>query len=70
LKAAAAQRSAELLAEFEQQLASIYHFDQDEVWRQAHEAAVRACAEAEKAILGRCAELGIPACFTPGINIG
>jgi hypothetical protein len=69
LKAAAAQRSAELLAEFEQQLASIYQWDQDEIWRQAHEAAQAAVATAEMAIAERCAELSIPARFAPGLNL-
>jgi hypothetical protein len=69
LKSAAAQRSAELFAEFEQQLASIYQWDQDEIWRQAHEAAEAAVATAEKAIAERCSELSIPARFAPGLNL-
>jgi hypothetical protein len=68
LKAAAAQRSAELLAEFEQQLASIYTWDQDEVWRQMYKAAKAEVAAAEKAIADRCTELGIPARFAPGLG--
>jgi len=32
LKSAAAQRSAELMADFERQLASEYSWDQDEIW--------------------------------------
>jgi hypothetical protein len=35
MQAAAAQCSAEVLAEFEQHTTSEYHYDQDEVWRQA-----------------------------------
>jgi hypothetical protein len=69
LKAAAAQRSAELLAEFEQQMASEYHYDQDAVWRQAALAAKAAVAAAEKDIADRCTELGIPARFAPGISL-
>jgi hypothetical protein len=68
MKTAAGQRSAELLAEFEQQLASIYSYDQDEVWRQAVEAANAAVQDAEQKIVARCAELGIPARFAPSIR--
>ena len=39
MKSAARERSAELLAEFEQQMASVYSYDQDEVWKSATEAA-------------------------------
>ena len=35
MTAAAKQRSAELLAEFEQQMASEYRFDEEETWKQA-----------------------------------
>jgi hypothetical protein len=68
LKAAAAQRSAELLAEFEQQLASIYHWDQDAIWRQVHKTAEAEFKAAEKVLAERCVELGIPARFAPGIG--
>ena len=34
-KTAATQRSAELLADFERQLGTIYSFDDDEVWKAA-----------------------------------
>jgi len=69
LKAAAAQRSAELLAEFEQQMASIYHYDEDRIWEQASTAAQAAVDAAQKVIDERCAELGIPARFAPGISL-
>ena len=60
LKSAAGQRSAELLADFEQQLASIYGFDQDEVWEQAYRAAREAAQEAAGTIAQRCEKLGPP----------
>jgi hypothetical protein len=69
LKAAASQRSAELLAEFEQHMASVYKFDEDEVWREAHAAADAAVTAAGKAIAGRCAELGIPADYAPTLHL-
>ena len=69
MKAAAVQRSAELLAEFEQQMASVYSYDQDEVWKQATEVALLAVAEGQQQIAARCEELGIPARFAPGISL-
>jgi hypothetical protein len=68
MKAAAVQRSAELLAEFEQQMASIYSYDQDEVWKAATEAAAAAVAVAQQTIAARCGELGIPARFAPYVE--
>jgi hypothetical protein len=69
LKSAAAQRSAELLADFEQQMASIYHYNQDEVWRRAHAAATEAATEAVRLIAERCRELGIPDEFAPTLSL-
>jgi hypothetical protein len=69
LKSAAEQRSAELLADFEQQLASIYSYDQDEVWAKAYQAAEAATAQAQAAIARRCEKLGIPAKFAPSVGI-
>jgi hypothetical protein len=66
-KAAAAQRSAELLAEFERHLAAEYSFDQDDTWREAMRRAKEAVAEASKVVAARCAELGIPARFAPDL---
>ena len=48
MKTAASQHSAELLADFEQQLASIYSWDQDGVWKQAPVAAAAAVAVAKQ----------------------
>ena len=41
MKAQAAQRGRELIAEFEQQLNSHFNYDQDEVWKEAFEEAER-----------------------------
>lgn len=70
MKAAAAERAAKMLAEFEAQSASIYHFDDDEVWREAVRLAKQAEADAQKMIETRCAELGIPPEFAPGVSMG
>lgn len=70
LKTAAEQRSAELLAEFERQSATIYNFDDDQVWETAtREAKVAVEAAAEK-IAEQCAQMGIPKEFAPTIYFG
>lgn len=70
MKAAAAERSAHLLAEVERNLAAVYAFDDDAVWQKATEAAQKAVREARQTIIDRCGELGIPAEFAPGLNLG
>lgn len=69
LKSAAKQRSAELLADFENQMGQEYRFDQDEVWEQAKKAAGREVDKAKKQIAVRCRELGIPEQFAPTIHL-
>jgi hypothetical protein len=69
MKAAAGQRSAELLAEFEQQMASEYRFDEDATWEKAFNAADAAVAVAQASIEESCRELGIPARFAPGLSL-
>lgn len=69
-KTAAGERSAVLLADFEQQADRIYHYNEDAVWR---EALLTARAEVEKAqikIADRCRELGIPQPFAPTLSVG
>jgi hypothetical protein len=69
LKSAAKQRSADLLADFENQMGSIYSFDQDEVWAAATEVAEREVAKAQDRIAARCAEKGIPKRFAPSLDV-
>jgi hypothetical protein len=69
-KAAAAARAAELKAEAERQLSTIFSFDDDAVWKQANAIAGAAVREAQKVIETRCKELGIPKQFAPGIAMG
>jgi hypothetical protein len=57
-----------LLAEFEQQMASDYSYDEDEIWKQATLAAAAAVKVAQQAIAKRCAELGIPERFAPTVE--
>jgi len=61
LKSAAKQRSAELIADFEQQAASIYDYDKDDIWKAAMEFARHAAEQARQFVTARAAELGIPA---------
>jgi hypothetical protein len=63
LKSAAKQRSAELLADFENQMGREYSFDQDEVWAKAVEIADRDVKKMQKQIAARCKQLGIPERF-------
>jgi hypothetical protein len=68
-KSAAKQRSAELLADFENQMGQEYSFDQDEVWEQAAKAAEREVKKAQAQVAARCRELGIPDRFAPSLNL-
>jgi hypothetical protein len=69
LKSAAKQRSAELIADFENQMGSEFSFDDDQVWAKAIEAAQREVQKAQVIIAGRCRELGIPERFAPGLSL-
>jgi hypothetical protein len=69
LKSAAKQRSAELLADFENNMGSEYAFDDDAVWAKAMEMAEREVAKAQKVVAVRCRELGIPDRFAPSIRL-
>lgn len=69
LKAQAAERSAALMAEFDAAMAKVYHYDDDPVWAQAQIEAEKAVQEAQTTIAARCAELGIPAEFAPGLSV-
>lgn len=66
-KAGAEQRSAALLADFEQKIAAVFHWADDATWNAAYAAAEEACKAANKAIAERSKELGIPAEFTPSM---
>ncbi|MGJ5049941.1 hypothetical protein ACQR09_22980 [Bradyrhizobium oligotrophicum] len=69
LKSAAKQRSAELLAEFENQLGSEFSFDDDAVWQQATQEAEIEVNKAKQKIAARCRELGIPGRFAPTLHM-
>jgi hypothetical protein len=69
LKSASRQRSAELLADFENQLGQQYSFDQDEVWDQAVKSVEPLVKKAQEQIAARCRELGIPKDFAPEVDL-
>ena len=68
-KTGAAERSAVLLADFEQQADRLYAYDEDDVWRQAVLAAKEEVAKASVQISKRCSELGIPQPFAPTLSV-
>lgn len=68
MKAAASERSAKLMAEFEQQMDEQFAFNSDEVWNQAVEEAKEQVAGANRRIAARCKKLGIPAEFAPSVS--
>jgi len=69
LKSAAKQRSAELLADFENQMGSEFAFDDDAVWQEAMNAAAVEVERAKQKIAKRCRELGIPDRFAPTLGL-
>jgi len=69
LKSAAKQRSADLLADFENQMGQEYSFDQDEVWAVAQQAAETEVRKAQALVKARCRELGIPDRFAPSLSL-
>jgi hypothetical protein len=70
MKSFAAERAAVMMAEFDAQLATIYPFDQDEVWAKSTREAEKVVEDANKLIAERCKELGIPEEFSPSLSFG
>lgn len=61
-------RQAELLADFEAQLAAIYDSNAD-AWREVTQEADRVVAEADAVVAARCEGLGIRPEFRPSLNL-
>lgn len=67
-KTAAEQRSAAMLAEFEQQISAIHKFDSNDVWKAATGAAIDAAKKANEEIAAEADKLGIPKEFQPKLH--
>lgn len=67
-KTAAEQRSAAMLAEFEQQISAQHSFNDNEVWKAATEAAIAAATQANETIMAEATRLGIPKEFQPKLH--
>ena len=67
-KAAASQRSAVLLADFEQSVTDLHSFDTNEVWSAAVAAAVAAAKKANEEVSFEASRLGIPEEFRPSLQ--
>lgn len=67
-KTAAEQRSAAMLAEFEQQVSSLHSFDTNDVWKASVDAAIEAAHKANEAIMAEADKLGIPKEFQPRLQ--
>jgi hypothetical protein len=57
------------VADFENQLASEFRFDDDAVWAEAAKAAQTEIERVQKRIAARCQELGIPDRFAPSLQL-
>jgi len=69
LKSAAKQRSADLIADFTNQMNSEFSFDDDAVWTEAMREAAAEVEKAKRKIAARCRELGIPSRFAPDLSL-
>jgi len=67
-KAEVSAVAARRRAEFEAQLATIYSYDTDDVWKECHESARVATEQAQERIAKRATELGIPRAFAPSVT--
>jgi hypothetical protein len=67
-KTAAQQRSAAMLAEFEQQVTALHSFATNEVWKAATDACIEAAKRANEEIVAESDKLGIPKEFQPRLS--
>jgi hypothetical protein len=67
-KTAAEQRSAAMLAEFEQKISATHTFNNNEVWKAAVDASIAAARKANDEIKAEATRLGIPQEFQPSLN--
>lgn len=64
-KTAATQRSAAMLARFEQEISALHEFDSNDVWKAATDAAIDAAKKANEQVMAEADKLGIPKEFQP-----
>jgi hypothetical protein len=69
LKAHAEEEAAKRLAEFEQHMATVYKWDQDETWEKITREAGEVVLKAQNDIAERAKALGIPSQFAPGLEL-
>lgn len=69
LRAHVDHQAAKVMAEFERQLAAVYSFDQDDVWKRAWAEAEKVARDCQDRIAKRCEEIGIPRSFAPGLGL-
>jgi hypothetical protein len=55
-------------ADFEAQLARVYHFDENAVWKAAAEAAEEVARQCQERVAAECAKLGIPKWAAPELG--
>lgn len=67
-KTAAEQRSAAMLAEFEQQVSKLHAFNKNEVWKAAVECVADEARKANERIAKEAEKLGIPEEFRPQVS--
>jgi hypothetical protein len=67
-KSAVKERSAELLADFEEEVARTFKIGEDDVWEQAADEMREAINEANAKVRERCEELGIRKEFAPQLG--
>jgi hypothetical protein len=65
----AEEQAKRCMADFERHLATIYEYDQDDVWKAATEKAMEVVKSAQDKIEERCVELGIPKDMAPKLEL-
>lgn len=68
LEGTVAEYKAKFIADFERQMAAIYRFDDDAVWKQIADEAAKLAQELNDKLQARSEELGIPKAFGPRIQ--
>jgi hypothetical protein len=70
LRAHAAEQATACMADFERKLSTIYHYDQDEVWKRVTEEAMEVIKKAQEKIEAQAAKKGIPKDLAPQLLLG